>query len=553
MTLSLLIDKKIQGIAGLAVCVDEEEYPTANVVWFSDAIQPLISILILLLKHKTPKAWYWRSLIPAWHPAMDLSRSISCVMQTAVDGAPRASVNHGIIDLLLNYGQAEEVFKVLTTQLAIQFLNEMNLYPRMSGENIVTAHRETDVIQNVELKWIKTIKQAIDLYGENDPRTVWLAYSGLAIPNPCLENSDEIMQIVTGFIRRCTRMKASRVETEIVERGGEKHKADVVFKNEFSVGKPAAIDAGSTTIDLQEGLREPGQFLPGDKTHDLEIAVEGSEASEEAVNRSGLPANSTDTEAVHANIDPEWNEAARQPIDHHARYGFKFSSHAGLSFVIPLLEYIAIQEVLKLNPKLAELNFPGRIITALASRLKIPQHDPILQIVPDLPYLPDSGLYNFISPAAWESLVYQPGDKDKIACRHPIVGEHQCCYITDRSSKFLLYIGDVDKKGFPNWLGNIRIVDKQGIFARPNLNDLEKTTQFLFANYLRRYAWIGLKGLMNREGHVAITKTHLDILFDPKTSDNRIRIAGLDIDPGWVTWLGRVVQFHYDYDGYNHV
>jgi hypothetical protein len=25
----------------------------------------------------------------------------------------------------------------------------------------------------------------------------------------------------------------------------------------------------------------------------------------------------------------------------------------------------------------------------------------------------------------------------------------------------------------------------------------------------------------------------------------RIRRAGLDIDPGWVPWLGRVVSFHY--------
>ena len=25
-----------------------------------------------------------------------------------------------------------------------------------------------------------------------------------------------------------------------------------------------------------------------------------------------------------------------------------------------------------------------------------------------------------------------------------------------------------------------------------------------------------------------------------------VRLAGLDINPGWLPWLGRVVQFHYD-------
>jgi hypothetical protein len=27
--------------------------------------------------------------------------------------------------------------------------------------------------------------------------------------------------------------------------------------------------------------------------------------------------------------------------------------------------------------------------------------------------------------------------------------------------------------------------------------------------------------------------------------DMTVRRAGLDLDPGWVPWLGRVVQFHY--------
>jgi hypothetical protein len=25
-----------------------------------------------------------------------------------------------------------------------------------------------------------------------------------------------------------------------------------------------------------------------------------------------------------------------------------------------------------------------------------------------------------------------------------------------------------------------------------------------------------------------------------------VRLAGLDINPGWLPWLGRVVSFHYD-------
>jgi hypothetical protein len=64
--------------------------------------------------------------------------------------------------------------------------------------------------------------------------------------------------------------------------------------------------------------------------------------------------------------------------------------------------------------------------------------------------------------------------------------------------------------------------------------------------YLYRYARLSLRQVINRNGKFASTKTHLDILFDAKQVDIQIRRSGLDIDPGWVAWIARVVQFHYD-------
>ena len=56
-----------------------------------------------------------------------------------------------------------------------------------------------------------------------------------------------------------------------------------------------------------------------------------------------------------------------------------------------------------------------------------------------------------------------------------------------------------------------------------------------------------LRQLIAREGKIAVSRTHLDILFEAKQMDIRIRRAGLDIDPGWVAWIARVVKFHYDH------
>ncbi len=57
----------------------------------------------------------------------------------------------------------------------------------------------------------------------------------------------------------------------------------------------------------------------------------------------------------------------------------------------------------------------------------------------------------------------------------------------------------------------------------------------------------GWRVLIRRRGRVRLSPTHLDVTYDGRDADIAVRQAGLDLDPGWVPWLGRVVSFHYDY------
>jgi hypothetical protein len=59
-------------------------------------------------------------------------------------------------------------------------------------------------------------------------------------------------------------------------------------------------------------------------------------------------------------------------------------------------------------------------------------------------------------------------------------------------------------------------------------------------------AGIDLAAIVLRRGWLHTTRTHVDIYFDLTDVDGRIRRAGLDFDPGWVPWLGRVVTFFYE-------
>jgi hypothetical protein len=56
---------------------------------------------------------------------------------------------------------------------------------------------------------------------------------------------------------------------------------------------------------------------------------------------------------------------------------------------------------------------------------------------------------------------------------------------------------------------------------------------------------LALGELVRRPGRISNTRTHLDITLDLRRADVRVRKAGLDIDPGWLPWFGKVVRFHY--------
>lgn len=60
-----------------------------------------------------------------------------------------------------------------------------------------------------------------------------------------------------------------------------------------------------------------------------------------------------------------------------------------------------------------------------------------------------------------------------------------------------------------------------------------------------RRARLGWRPLVRRPARLSWTATHVDVFFTHRQADVRVRRAGLDLDPGWVPWLGRVVSFHY--------
>jgi len=57
---------------------------------------------------------------------------------------------------------------------------------------------------------------------------------------------------------------------------------------------------------------------------------------------------------------------------------------------------------------------------------------------------------------------------------------------------------------------------------------------------------LDLRALSLRAARLAITPTHLDIVFPLDAADLRVRRLGLDQNPGWIPWFGRIVSLHFE-------
>jgi hypothetical protein len=70
--------------------------------------------------------------------------------------------------------------------------------------------------------------------------------------------------------------------------------------------------------------------------------------------------------------------------------------------------------------------------------------------------------------------------------------------------------------------------------------------QMLFHQLCKIYGKeIWNQNLLQVSASVVSTPSHIDVFYPLATVRLDVRLAGLDINPAWVPWLGRVVTFHY--------
>lgn len=188
----------------------------------------------------------------------------------------------------------------------------------------------------------------------------------------------------------------------------------------------------------------------------------------------------------------------------------------GLLFLLPVLRRLGLDELLEAAPEWLLRDLGAHTLRRLADLAGLPDDDALRQALP-----PD------------EAVVGDLNATDPILALRP---PHQAPRWVVGPARRAELAGPIvlavrSGGGPPPWPEPVP--DAAGLFAA----GVDAWCQ----RHLRRTA----AEIAARPGAVVVSATHVDVLLPLDTVDVELRRAGLDLDPGWVPWWGRVVIYHY--------
>ncbi|MDJ0574111.1 MAG: hypothetical protein QNJ65_02945 [Xenococcaceae cyanobacterium MO_234.B1] len=319
-------------------------------------------------------------------------------------------------------------------------------------------------------------------------------------------------------------------------------------KGEVALGHGLPEESNQSQISPIEG-KIPGDWRspevlersatspPGEETENLLGKRDDKEDKEDKAARKATPKISS----------PSSSPASPSSLSHVSPFADnpQPTAYAGLFFLLPLLKSLGIEAFLEEHPHLIDLDLPQRLLYCLGERLAIPPDDPVLAAFTEVDSMAELESCEFMAPISWREGICNPG----AWVIRSLSGQSGTRILWDSSGRLplALWRGKATVQ-VRNWLGESSLKRGRIMAAEPDCQILLKAWLTAMRRWCRRYGRLGLHDLVCRPGRISVTRTHVDLFFDHRQADIRIRRAGLDRDPGWLPWFGRVVLFHYLYD-----
>ena len=473
----------------------------ANAVIFPSRAEALTALARKHARGVGPNEWFWKGVVAGWAGPLSRPERWLTLLESAHALPEGAVVSAQILREAMDAAVEDELLGSIPPGLGAEWLRQAGWSwsePSMSeGEADVSATglpapsaRHHEVIVRWERRW-----------GSRAERLVWLATILAVAENP-LRSADP--RLAGAIARRLAFARPTTVAPRDAISPSEPCALGKVSSHSGTT--PATPVMGSSLEEADSSRAQVANIeraignSPGDADASRTQVANAQPAIGSSLRTTGKPAR---PEANGAPADASSVEEPRRAMEEEGAQpaeefacACEITSCAGLLFLVPVLERLGFADFLAAHPVLLECEFPARLLLFLGARAGLRPDDP-LALALDQPPASELALPLGELPEATREILSWPAPRARL------------------------------DSSFVAWLTAIR-------------------------RWCRRRLRLGLVNLIRRPGRVAVSRTQIDVYFDLASADLRLRRLALDVDPGWVPWLGRVVRFHY-LDAYEHV
>jgi hypothetical protein len=530
-SLALAVEARIAALGAWLVHAEEPDAEQAEAVWFRDPLEAHSLAALRAASGSPLDAWYWPLAVPALAPSgatRPVLRALAFSL-ASLDEAP-AALPHWTATLVLA-GHTERLLAALRPGDGAALLRSAGVdRDHAARVDAAGAPPRRDVPRP---RRDQTVTQAIDSapqgvgaherplgehHAREDDRHVFVR----AMLGRAGARAVGAAGLDVSSVRTAPPLAQAIAERSTATHAGEGARPSVPTSDAAGALRDAGPLAGPRS-DVALRVRSP-ETAPGPRAHARRDARDA---------RTMRSSRTADADSGPAESGPVERLGAGSPPGRPTRAG-------GLLFLVPLLERLGFERWRTRRDDGAPDPVAGVIFAHVLERLHVESDDPIWALGTNAatprPFRAGERVEGHVGPSGRRHgfpRTAAPAPRPFRAWGG--VGGH--VGVPGRHRAFPRTAAPAPRP-FRAWGG------VGGHVGAPHDNDAHAWLSAC-RHALRRRVRIGLGSLVLRPARLALTPTHADVFFALDAADVRVRRAGLDIDPGWVPWLGRVLAFHY--------
>lgn len=535
-SLALAVEARMRELARDAVWAGDPAAPRASAVWFRDAAEAAGLLAVRLVREGRADAWFWRAALPGFRAEAGLAAGVRMAVRAAAESAPGAAAVAGVLRTALQHAAADALLACIQPDDARRMMAHFG-WAADAAPSLSSA-------DGIPSEWRPLLTRWIARWGMDDPRAVWLAATILVDVQPSRAADPRLPARAARLIAALhppdppPPPSIESAEADAVSRVSNPPRppetpASARTPNpprwlDDAPRPPSAASDASTASDQAAPSAAFGEVASDEDPHRSQVVVKVVKdepwpivppAGEPAVADAHhpiataedapapVPAAATDAESAETTAV---DGADARPATRFESVGAERSVAAGLFFLLAAMERLGMRGFLAEAPVLLEAELPARVLLRVAARTGVPADDPAVAALAAARDAGEAGArYPFAAPQQWAGVLADGATRLRGTAAF------------DASGRLLVAAEDAA------------------------LDDVVDAWVTALRRFCRRRARIGLHALVRRRGRIAFTRTHVDASLPLDDADVRVRAAGLDLDPGWVPWLGRVVAYHY--------